>query len=97
MALALHIITRVEMLQPPLAATLRECIRAQAEAGDEVRVVLLHDAVVRADWVRSMPEVSGVHPRAEDCRRRGLAVAEESLEDAEIIARLAVAARVASW
>jgi hypothetical protein len=85
------------MLQPPLAATLRDCIQAHAEAGLEVRVVLLHDAVARAAWVRTMPEVSSVHARAEDCRRRSLAVPAGALEDAEIIALLARASRVASW
>jgi hypothetical protein len=97
MPIALHVVARAGMLQPPLAATLRDCIQAQALAGLEVRVVLLHDAVARAAWVRAMPELSGVHPRAEDCRRRGLSVPADALEDADIVARLAEADRVASW
>lgn len=97
MAVVLHVVARSGMLQPPLAATLRDCIQAQAEAGLEVRVVLLHDAVARAAWIRAMPEVSSVHPRAEDCRRRALTVPADAVEDAEIAALLAAADRVASW
>jgi hypothetical protein len=97
MGLVVHVVARSAMLQPPLAATLRDCIQAQAQAGHEVRVVLLHDAVARSAWVRAIPEVAGVHPRAEDCRRRALPVPADALEDAEIVARLAAAERVASW
>ena len=97
MAVALHVVARTGMLQPPLAAALRDCIQAHAEAGLVVRVVLLHDAVARAAWVRAMPEVSSVHPRAADCRRRALAVPSDALEDAEIITLFAGADRVASW
>ena len=81
MAVALHVVARTGMLQPPLAAALRDCIQAHAEAGLVVRVVLLHDAVARAA----------------DCRRRALAVPSDALEDAEIITLFAGADRVASW
>jgi hypothetical protein len=97
MPLALHVVARASVLQPPLAATLRDAIQAEAAAGHEVRVILLHDAVARAAWVRAIPEVAGVHQRADDCRRRGIAVPGDAFEDAEIVARLDAAARVSSW
>ena len=61
MGVVVHVVARSAVLQPPLAATLRDCIQAQAQAGLEVRVVLLHDAVARSAWVRAIPAVSYTH------------------------------------
>lgn len=97
MGLSLHVVTRLEMLRAPLATALREAIGADVEAGREVRVVLLHDAVTRAAWVAAVPGVAGVHPRLDDCRRRGIDPPPTALDDAAIVARLAAAGRVASW
>ena len=88
---------RADATRAPLAAVLREAVRADVDAGRRVRVVLFHDAVARAAWLHALPGVESVHRRDADRTARGLVAAATDLDDAAIVALLAAAGRSASW
>lgn len=75
---------------------LSAAVGADRDAGVEIWLVLLHD--LGDPWFRIGEAYGDVIVRlADDCRRRGHPVPEESLEYSELVELMAGAVRVTSW
>jgi hypothetical protein len=88
---AVHLLRGVRPGVAPAAA-----VAADRAAGRQAWLVLVHD-LVEPGAADGLPDGDVVVRLAPDCRRRGLAVPEGSLEYDDLVDLLAGATRVTGW